>query len=224
MTSKNKYHEKKVIRKPSKNDATKKSTVKIEGGSSVQPNPVGVYLWGVDLMNVSNEDKEKELGRENGEKYKGVRQRKWGKWVAEVYNPRTKGRVWLGTFNTAEEAALVYNKAAIAIRGVNAVKNIIKPTPRDLPSTSSDDDRVLTQFHSEVIKWVAEVYNPRTKGRVWLGTFNTAEEAALVYNKASIAIRGVNAVTNIIKPAPRETYHQQKSPPSIHHHQRRSIS
>ncbi|WMV07264.1 hypothetical protein MTR67_000649 [Solanum verrucosum] len=106
MTSKNKYHEKKVIRKPSKNDATKKSTVKIEGNSSVQPNPAGVYLWGVDLMNVSNEDKEK------------------------VKEEKSKGR---RTFNTAEEAALVYNKAAIAIRGVNAVTNIIKPAPRDLP-------------------------------------------------------------------------------------------
>ncbi|XP_049395310.1 ethylene-responsive transcription factor CRF4-like [Solanum stenotomum] len=165
MTSKNKYHEK-IIRKPSKYDATKKSIVQVEGSSSVQPNPIGVYLWGVDLMNLSNEDKEKvkeekskghgkarqkkiitenenieavsienskEKPQENVEKYKGVRQRKWGKWVAEVYDPRTKGRVWLGTFNTVEEAALVYNKAAIAIRGVNAVTNIIKPTPRDLP-------------------------------------------------------------------------------------------
>jgi hypothetical protein len=92
-------------------------------------------------------------------RYKGVRLRKWGRWVSEIRMPNSRERIWLGSYESAEKAARAFDAAAVCLRGSRAGSLNFPESP---PNVRYIPEAQLTpeQIQAEAVRHANQTASP----------------------------------------------------------------
>ncbi|GLJ10407.1 hypothetical protein SUGI_0127640 [Cryptomeria japonica] len=124
--------------------------------------------------------------------FKGVRMRKWGKWVSEVRIPNSKARIWLGSYDTPQQAARAYDCAVYCLRGSNAKFNFPGFLP-EIPSASllspAEIQAVAVKFGKEELRQALDCN----------ATFSGSESQSCVYSQQSLEEQDLGLLESLLE-------------------------